>query len=142
MPTANADGTAPFDTEPHVIVLDPTNAALCPADSTGIPAAAIGCIWEQISAPAGDSTDEIDYPVLPNTSYKVQLTSCSDTSGLTVFLTESQQLGCGNWFFETTAGTPDAFHKVVLTFSSAPSQLYNLYLATVYQCQFANCGTQ
>jgi Big-like domain-containing protein len=148
LPTKDASGNAPFDptTEPHVVVLDPTNAAQCPADITGIPMAAIGCVWEQISAPAGDSTDEVDFALSPNTTYKMQLTSCSDASDLTVFLTPGQDpsivTGCGDWQIVTTGATAGATQMIVLTFTSAPTQLYNLYQMTVYQCQFANCGTQ
>jgi hypothetical protein len=146
LPTPNADGTAPFDTEPHIIVLDPANAAQCPADSTGIPMAAIGCVWEQLSAPAGDSTDELDYALAPNTSYKIQMTSCSDASDLTVWLTPGQDpsivTGCSDWMVLNTGPTASGMQMIVVTFSAAPSQLYNLYQYTVYQCQFANCGTQ
>ena len=146
LPTPNSDGTAPVDTEPHIIVLDPLNAAGCPADSTGIPMAAIGCVWEQLSAPAGDSTDELDYAFVPNASYKIQMTSCSDASDLTVWLTPSQDpslvTGCTDWLVLNTGPTASGMQMIVVTFSAAPSQLYNLYQYTVYQCQFANCATQ
>jgi hypothetical protein len=41
-----------------------------------------------------------------------------------------------------TGPTASGMQMIVVTFSAAPSQLYNLYQYTVYQCQFANCGTQ
>jgi hypothetical protein len=147
LPTPDASGQAPDDatSEPHIVLLDPANAAQCPVESTGIPTSAIGCVWEQLSAPAGDSTDEIDFTVAPNTEYKIQLTSCSDTSDQTVFLTAEQApgtvTGCGDWQVEN-GGAAERQQMVVLTFSTAPAQVYNLYQFTVYQCEFANCTTQ
>jgi hypothetical protein len=108
--------------------------------------AAVGCVWEQLSAPAGDSTDEIDFALLPGTSYKIQMTSCSDVSDLTIWETPGQDpslhTGCSDWLGLNTGATPNAIQMIVITYSAAPSQLYNLYQYTVYQCQFANCGTQ
>ena len=53
--------------EPHMIVLDPANAAGCPANGFGFPVAAVGCIWEQVSAPAGDTADQLAFVPVANT---------------------------------------------------------------------------
>jgi hypothetical protein len=148
VPTPAADGSAPDDsaTEPHLITLDPANGQQCPANTRPFPTVAVGCVWEQLSAPAGDSTDEINYALAPNTTYLIGLTSCSDTSDQTVWLTNERDpsliTGCGDSLPYTTSATPNAVQQIVLTFATAPSQVYNLYQFTVYQCQFFNCGTQ
>ena len=146
LPTPASDGTAPDDSasEPHFIDVEPT-ATNCPADPNGPPVAAVGCTWEQISAPAGDSTDALDFTPIANASYQLYMTSCSDVSGETrwgVVGDSGALIGCNNWKDEVIGAPAPATVTIVITFAAAPVQLYNLYQFTVYQCQFYNCGTQ
>ena len=139
-PTIDPGGTAPDDSavEPHPIVLVATNPA-CPP---GPPAAAVGCITEQISAPGGDTTDDLYFVPVANTSYQLKLTACSDTSDATVLVggDPSIPLGCGDWFNVTTGPTAPAQVTVTVRYGTVASQTYNQYQFTVYQCTFANCG--
>ena len=146
LPTPASDGTAPDDSasEPHFIDVEPTTTN-CPVDPNGPPVTAVGCTWEQISAPAGDSTDELDFTPIASASYQLYMTSCSDVSGETrwgVVGDSGALIGCNNWEDEVIGATAPATVAIVITFAAAPVQLYNLYQFTVYQCQFYNCGTQ
>ena len=127
-----------------MLTADNTN---CPADPNGPPVSAAGCVWEQISAPAGDSTDALDFTPLPNTAYQLYMTSCSDVSGQTTWGVVGSPpgvpfTGCNGWSGEDVGATAPATITIVITFSTAPVQLYNLYQFTVYQCTFANCANQ
>ena len=148
LPTPASDGTAPDDStfEPHHIDVEPTTTN-CPADPNAPPVVAVGCVWEQISAPAGDSTDALDFIPLSNASYQLYMTSCSDVSGQTTWGVVGDPpgtttTGCNSWEDEVIGATAPATTTIVITFAAAPVQLYNLYQFTVYQCQFFNCGTQ
>ena len=68
----DTNGYAPDDSndEPYEIELKPNNKA-CPPIDTGVPVTASGCIWEQISAPAGDMTDDLEFTQAPDTSYQL-----------------------------------------------------------------------
>ncbi len=149
LPTAAADGTAPDDTatEPHQIVIDPANVAMCPAADPAIPVSAVGCIWGQISAPAGDTTDTLFYVPLANTDYHLGLSSCSDTSDTTEWFTPPKDqntlaTGCGDFLGSQVGPTAPAQSLIQVDFNQPPAQTYNLYEFTVYQCTFANCGSQ
>jgi Big-like domain-containing protein len=143
-PTPDANGYAPDDTtsEPRQIVLAASNVA-CPA---GPPASAVGCVSEQISAPAGDNADQFFIVLAANTSYMFKMTSCSDQSDGTVFEYPGQDPslvnGCGDWAILTTAATAAAQISFDVKFGTVGGQTYNQYQVTVYQCAFANCGTQ
>ena len=147
LPTMDASGNAPDDTasEPYQIVLDPANTAGCPTLDPSIPTAAIGCLWEQISSPSGDTTDTLYFVPIANTYYHSILNSCSDTSTKTewFFLPFDQNTfvtGCGG-FINTQVGTvapPSINIQVDINISP---QTYNLYQFTVYQCAFTNCGS-
>jgi Bacterial Ig domain len=147
LPTPASDGTAPDDTatEPHYIDVEPSTTN-CPADPNGPPVSAVGCVWEQISAPAGDSTDSLEFKLFANTAYQLYMTSCSDVSGQTAWGvvgdTGDPLTGCLGWIPYDTLAAPPATATIAVTFATAPVQIYNLYQFTVYQCQFANCGNQ
>ena len=147
-PSPAADGTAPDDTssEPYMIVLDPANLVGCPAELSGIPTSAIGCIWEQISAPAGDTTDQLAFAENASTSYIARLTSCTDVSGYTSWLPtggdSSIKSGCEGGFRVWQGGGSPVTATLAVTLAPPQGQFYNQYQFTVYQCQFANCGTQ
>jgi len=113
---------------------------------TGGPITASGCIWEQISAPAGDTSDDLEFTQAPDTWYHIVLTSCSDTTDTTVWgLTDDQSstLGCKDSMDrQSSGGNPGSLPITVGFPSTVTNQTYNLYQLTVYQCKFANCASQ
>jgi Bacterial Ig domain len=147
LPSADTNGYAPddIDNEPYEIALVAHNTQ-CPAVDTGGPITASGCIWEQISAPNGDTSDDLEFTQAPNTWYHVVLTSCSDTSDATVWGPtgdSSSTLGCKDFLDkQSSGGNPGSFPITVDFPSTVTSQTYNLYQLTVYQCKFANCASQ
>ena len=147
LPSPDSNGYAPddIDNEPYEIALLAHNTA-CPAVDTGGPVTASGCIWEQISAPNGDISDDMEFTQAPNTWYHVVLTSCSDTSDATIWGAtddQSSTLGCmDSMDRQSSGGNPGSFPITVMFPSTVTSQTYNLYQLTVYQCKFANCASQ
>ncbi len=148
-PTVTPDpgGNAPddIDNEPYEIVLNANNKAACPPIETGAPVTAVGCIWEQISAPAGDMTDDLEFTQAPNTTYHLRLTFCSDASDTTLWsLSDPDPLsttGCMDSMDRTSSGGNPGSLPISVFFGPVGVQTYNLYQFTVYQCQFANCKT-
>ena len=143
-PTA-APVSAPDDSanEPYQIVLAPPSAD-CPADPAGPPVAAVGCVSQEISAPGGDTTDQMYFVPVANATYQMKLTSCSDQSGATVFhyLDPMATYGCGYGFGLTMPSSPPAQSLFTVKFGTVAAQSYNAYRFTVYQCAFANCAAQ
>lgn len=143
-PTIDPTGTAPDDTasEPYQIVLVGSNDA-CPP---GPPASAVGCLTEQVSAPGGDTADQLFFVPAANTSYMIKMTSCTDQSDTTIWRIPGQNTtlitGCGDWLVLTYGAPPAATSNIEVTFGAAGGQTNNLYQYTVYQCAFANCGNQ
>ena len=146
-PTMDATGNAPDDSndEPYEITLIRRNTA-CPPIDTGVPVVASGCIWEQISGPAGDPLDELEFTQAPDTSYHYGLTSCSDTTGATAWSDAGDDLsagyGCMQFNDKTSSGGNPGSQPIFVGFRTAGAQTYNLYQFTVYQCRFANCASQ
>jgi len=123
LPSPDSKGYAPddIDNEPYEIALTAHNTA-CPAVNTGGPITASGCIWEQISAPAGDTSDTTVWGATDD---------------------QSSTLGCmDSMDRQSSGGNPGSFPITVMFPSTVTSQTYNLYQLTVYQCKFANCGSQ
>ena len=141
----DASGNAPDDSndEPYEITLIPDNTA-CPQIDTGAPVTATGCIWEQISAPAGDTSDDLEFTQAATTTYHVRMTACSDTSGTTEWSIsgDNHTYGCMDSFDRTSSGGNPGSLPITVTFGSVAVQTYNLYQLTVYQCKFANCANQ
>ena len=146
LPTMDASGNAPddADNEPYEIELIPNNTA-CPPIDIGAPVAASGCIWEQISAPAGDISDDLEFTQAADTTYRMRLTSCSDTSDVTVWSLSgsSTMYGCGDAHNRTSGGGQPGSLPITIGFAaSLVDQTYNLYQFTVYQCKFTDCANQ
>jgi Big-like domain-containing protein len=145
-PTADSNGYAPddIDDEPYEIELTPDNAD-CPAIDTGVPVTASGCIWEQISAPAGDMSDELEFTQDPETSYHFGLTACTDTSGATAWSDSGEDVtggfGCKQFDDKTSSGGNPGSQPIFVGFGTVATQTYNVYQFTVYQCTFANCAS-
>ena len=144
-PTPDANGYAPDDSasQPYQIVFAASNPA-CPAAPAAPPISAVGCITEQISAPSGDTADQLFFVPASNLTYMVRLTSCSDQSNATVVygFDPAYGSGCGFGYSLTMPAAQPAQITVNVTFGSVAAQTYNLYQVTVYQCAFVNCGTQ
>ena len=143
--TPDPSGNAPADddNEPYEIVLAPNNTA-CPPIDTGWPIAASGCVWEQISGPAGDMTDQLEFKQDRNTTYRMGLTSCSDTSDSTWWSTSNDDTattGCMDLTNMTSSGGDPGDLNLWVGIESTV-QTYNLYQITVWQCEFANCANQ
>jgi hypothetical protein len=142
--TPDPSGNAPddIDNEPYEIVLMPNNDA-CPPIETGVPVTASGCIWEQISAPAGDTSDDLEFTQNPNTTYHLRLTWCSDTSDATLWSLfepdESSATGCMDSMNRTSSGGNPGSLPFSVFFGPVAAQTYNVYQFTVYECQFAGC---
>ena len=138
--------TAPDDasSEPYQIYVNfDCRTGLC---STDVPAAALGTIWERVSGPTGDHTDGLFFAPQPNTSYKLQLTSCSDISGYVSWHIPNEDpslvSGCGGWLVVTTGAQVTGPQLITVQYNFGPlQQQYNLYQFTVIQCMYANCGT-
>jgi hypothetical protein len=111
--------------------------------STDVPAAALGTTWERVSAPTGDNTDTLFFYPLSNTSYKIQMTSCSDISGYVGWQIPGQDsLPCGGSQVINNNAQINAAQLITVRFGVPPdNQIYDLYQFTVVQCLFANCGT-
>jgi len=146
VPTMDSSGQAPDDSdaENYEITLTPNNTS-CPPIDTGAPVTASGCMWEQISTPAGDTSDLLEFKQDRNTTYRMGLTSCSDTSNTTYWSYTGQPstTGCmvlGNR--DSGGGDPGSLIIQVGFLSTVTEQTYNLYQFTVYQCAFANCASQ
>lgn len=146
LPSADTNGYAPddIDNEPYEIQLMPKKDSVCPPIDK--PISAVGCIWEQISAPAGDVSDDLEFTQAPDTWYHVVLTSCTDTSDATIWGPtgdDTSTLGCLDFLDrQSSGGNPGSFPITVGLPSTVTTQTYNLYQLTVYQCKFANCATQ
>ncbi len=146
-PTPDSNGNAPDDSdaEPYEILLTPNNTA-CPPIESGAPVTASGCIWEQISAPAGDTIDELEFTQAPETSYRYGLTACSDTSDTTAWSDSGEDLtsafGCMEFNDKTSSGGNPGSQPIFVGFGTTGAQTYNVYQFTVYQCQFADCADQ
>ena len=146
-PTADSSGNAPDDSndEPYEIALTANNTA-CPAIDTGVPVTAVGCIWEQISAPAGDISDELEFTQAPDTSYRYGLTACSDTSGATAWSDSgddvSSGFGCLQFNDKTSSGGNPGSQPLFVGFKTVGAQIRSVYQLTVYQCKFADCASQ
>ena len=89
-------------------------------------------------------SDMLYFVPLPNTSYHLWLSACSDVSDATMLVggDPSIPLGCGDWFNVTTGPTVAPQVTVEVKFGTVASQTYNQYQFTVYQCTYTNCGTQ
>jgi len=146
-PTPDANGYAPDDSdaEPYEVKLIPGNSA-CPPIASGVPVTAAGCIWEQISAPAGDMVDELEFTQAPETSYHFGLTACSDTSDTTAWSDSGEDLssgfGCRTFDDKTSSGGNPGSQPIFVGFGTVSAQTYNVYQFTVYQCTFADCASQ
>jgi hypothetical protein len=144
LPSPDSNGYAPDDgdNEPYEIELVAHNNE-CPAVDTGGPITASGCLWEQISSPNGDSSDDLEFTQAPDTWYHVVLTACSNASGTLWGPTDDESLACmASLDHQSSGGNPGSFPITVKFPTPASTQTYNLYQLTVYQCKFANCGTQ
>jgi hypothetical protein len=145
--TPAPNGIAPDDTtlEPHEIVINNCGPTVfCVAD---VPISAVGGIQEQISAPTGDVSDQLFFRPNANTWYKVQMTSCSDTSDTTEWFgppkdQNTLSTGCGDWLIFSIGDTPPATVTIDVDFNAVAQQTYNLYTFSVYQCTFSGCGSQ
>ena len=119
LPSPDSNGYAPddIDNEPYEIALVGHNTA-CPAVDTGGPITASGCIWEQISAPNGDTSDDMEFTQAPNTWYHVVLTACSDASDATIWGAtddQSSTLGCLDSIDrQSSGGNPGSFPITVM----------------------------
>jgi hypothetical protein len=146
-PSADSSGNAPDDSndEPYEIALVANNSA-CPAIDTGVPVTASGCIWEQISAPAGDVSDELEFTQAPDTSYHYGLTACTDTSGATAWSDSNEDVssgfGCMQFNDKTSSGGNPGSQPLFVGFKTVGAQLRSVYQLTVYQCKFADCASQ
>ena len=111
-----------------------------------MPVTASGCIWEQISAPAGDLTDDLEFTQAPDTSYHFGLTACSDTSNATLWSDSGEDLTggftCNQFDDKTSSGGNPGSQPIFVGFGTVGAQTYNLYQFTVYQCKFADCASQ
>ena len=150
LPTKDASGNAPDDTatEPHMIVLDPANAAGCPANSFGFPVAAVGlrvgaglragrrhhgparlCAGGQHVVPGPD--DLVQRPI--RRDRMVHAAQGSEHAPRLAAVTGSTT---------NTRRPPRPCPPSRLTWARPSAQTYNLYQFTVWQCQFANCANQ
>jgi len=145
--TPDPNGLAPDDTaiEPHLIEIVPlANNMGC--QTGNVPIVEVGCIWERVSFP-GDGTDMLYFVPQPNTSYKVEMSACDGETDSTEWFfppksEDTLPTGCGNWLITTTGATVGSNVMIQVDINQPPGQVYDLYLFTVYQCQFANCGSQ
>ena len=146
-PTPDASGNAPddFNAEPYEIQLVPNNTA-CPPIDTGGPVTASGCIWEQISAPAGDMLDELEFRQEPETSYRYGLTVCSDTSGATRWSDSDEDvssgMACLDFAGKTSSGGNPGSQPLWVGFGTVAAQTYGVYQFTVWECRFEDCASQ
>jgi hypothetical protein len=146
-PTPDASGNAPddLDFEPYQIELLPNNKA-CPPPDTGGPVTASGCIWEQISAPAGDVLDELEFTQEPETSYRYGLTACSDASGAIRWSDSDEDvssgLACMNFAGKTSSGGNPGSQPIWVGIGAVAAQTYSVYQFTVWQCRFEDCASR
>ena len=145
-PTPDASGNAPDDSNSEIyeINLVPNNTA-CPRVDTGGPVTASGCIWEQVSAPAGDMLDELEFRQKPETSYRYGLTVCSDSSAIRWSDSDedvSGGSGCRQFSGKTSSGGNPGSQPIWVGFGPVGAQTYSVYQFTVWECQFEDCASQ
>ena len=107
---------------------------------------ASGCIWEQVSKPAGDPTDDIEFTQAADSFYRYGLASCSDTSGTPLWSDSDENLAtgfqCMQFNNKTSSGGNPGSQPIFVGFGPVTAQTYNLYQFVVYQCKFAGCASQ
>jgi hypothetical protein len=135
MLTPDLNGFAPDDTtlEPHAIVLSDCVVQVCPEGVV-----AMGSVTEHISAPGGDILDQLYFAPAASVSYKIELTSCSDTSDMMEWRpaasVDTLVTGCGDWLVLQMPSLPPAQSFINVGFGPAlAGQRYNAYVYTVYQ---------